>query len=160
MKFDKQLREWKVTRRCNEWGMQRRSVRSKRWYGIFTLSFQMFVKTPCSSYCVSRESITWLAQNGEIELPEHGLIAYFRNNPRPLISVQSSPEYFFETIAGNPTSASGLAHINSVIPVNARKGSVRVISEWIQSTRLLRTLSKRTWGIWRRKPLKDSTVLV
>jgi len=71
---------------------------------------------------VSRDSIT-KARAEPSEPPRHGLIAYYEANPRPLTFIQERLLEFFRTfIAGCPTSRSGLAHINSAIPVNGRKG--------------------------------------
>ena len=71
---------------------------------------------------VSRDSIT-KARAEPSELPRHGLLAHYEANPRPLTFKQETLLRFFQTfIAGCPTSHSGLAHINSAIPVNGRKG--------------------------------------
>ena len=48
---------------------------------------------------------------------------YIRANPRPVTPVQEALTRFFDTyMAGSPTSESGLAHINSAIPVNGKSG--------------------------------------
>ena len=71
---------------------------------------------------VSRDSIT-KARAAPSAPPRHGLLDYNTSNPRPLTFEQARLLDFFQTfIVGCPTSRSGLAHINSVIPVNGRKG--------------------------------------
>ena len=71
---------------------------------------------------VSRDSIT-KARKTPSAPPPHGLIAYYEAHPRPLNFVQDRLVDFFATfIAGCPTSRSGLAHINSAVPVNGKKG--------------------------------------
>jgi len=71
---------------------------------------------------VSRDSIT-KARARPSEAPPHGLLAHYEANPRALTFKQERLVHFFQTfIAGCPTSHSGLAHINSAIPVDGRKG--------------------------------------